>query len=557
MKPFALLIAGLVASCSASPTKPEPPAELPKDGPVHVKIIGINDFHGNLEGPSGKVTVGEDVIEAGGVDYLAARIHEISKYNPNFVVVGAGDMVGASPLISSLFHDEPAIETLNEAGLAITAVGNHEFDEGVDELLRLKKGGCHPTDGCQDGDGFEGAKFEFLAANVTYKTDGETIFPAAVVREFEGVPVGFIGLTLEGTPQIVDPSGITSVDFADEAQTINANVETLKAQGISAIVVLIHEGGLQSTRNTPDGCEGISGPILEIVQNTSKDVDVFVTGHTHQAYNCTIDGRLVTSAKSYGQMLTEIDLTLDRTTGDVTEASAKNLVVDRTGEPMASVTAIVDKYRAIVEPLANRRIGEIKGDLLRESGESGDSVLGRVIADSQLWATKASDKGGAQIAFMNPGGVRGDIAFASANTDGPGVVTYAEAHTVQPFGNSLVTMTLTGAQIHQLLECQFDGDRPSIMHPSQGFTYTWSQSAERGKKVDPKTITLAGKTLDPATGYRVTVNSFVAAGGGGCDAWAQGTDRVGGPLDLDAFVNYLGEYSPLEPPTTSRITLIP
>ncbi len=547
-----LLIALLFAGCSASPGVPEAPPVIPAATPVHLKLIGLNDFHGNLEGPSGKVTVGETVIEAGGIDYLAARIAEIQKYNPNTIVVAAGDMVGASPLISSLFHDEPAIEVLNEAGLAISAVGNHEFDEGIDELERLKNGGCHPTEGCLDGDPFEGAKFEYLAANVTRKADGQTVFPSYVIREFEGVKVGFIGLTLEGTPQIVDPAGIGSLDFGDEAEAINQAAKELQDQGIEAIVVLIHEGGVPASRDNPDGCEGISGPIIEIVQNTSKAVDIFITGHTHQSYICKMDDRLVTSAKSYGQMFTEIDVELNRETRDVERTSARNLVNDRLGTPMASVTKIVEKYAALVSPLANKQIGEITSDIPRETGESGDSQMGRLIADIQLWATKPADKGGAQFAFMNGGGVRGELQFAPRDQEAPGAVTFAEAHAVQPFGNSLVTMTLTGAQIHGLLESQF-GERTRIMHPSANFTYAWSESAPNGKKIDAASIKLDGKSIVATATYRVTVNSYIAAGGDGYEVLTLGTDRLGGPIDLDAFVAFFQGNSPVASPMKSRI----
>lgn len=549
-------LALLVAGCSAPATVPDAPPTQTTPGPVHVKLLGINDFHGHLEGPSGKITVGEVTTEAGGVDYLAARIAEIAKYHPHTVVVGAGDMVGASPLISGLFHDEPAIETLNQAGLAISAVGNHEFDEGVDELMRLKKGGCHPKDGCVDGDPFEGAKFDMLAANVLYKNSGEPIFPAYVVREFEGVPVGFIGLTLEGTPEIVDPSGITGVDFKDEAETINAAAQALQADGVEAIVVLIHEGGLPASKD-PNVCEGISGPILDIVQNSSKAVDIFVTGHTHQAYVCQVDGRLVTSAKSYGQMLTEIDVKLNRETRDVEAVQAKNHIVHRDGQGHPEVAATVEKYRTLVAPLANKQIGEIKGDILREAGPAGDSPLGRLIADIQLAATASQDKGAAQIAFMNSGGVRADLNFAPAGQEMPGAVTFAEAHTVQPFGNSLVTLTLTGAQLDELLESQFQADRTRILHPSSGFTYAWSEKAPIGAKVDPKSIKLNGKVVDPAATYRVTVNSFIAAGGDGYTVLPLGTERIGGPLDLDAFITYFETQSPIAAPAKSRITKLP
>jgi 5'-nucleotidase len=546
-----------VAACSGTPHATDPqPVEQPSPS-VHVKVLGINDFHGHLEGPSGKVTVDGVAVEAGGAAFLAQRIAEIRKYHPNTIVVGAGDMIGASPLLSALFHDEPAIEALNEAGMDINAVGNHEFDEGVEELMRIKRGGCHPEAGCFADSEYKGANFEFLAANVRWKKDGETIFPAYSIREFDGVKVGFIGLTLEGTPAIVDPKGITDVTFHDEAESINLAATALKEQGVRTIVVLIHEGGYPASSNHPDDCEGISGPILEIVAATDVEVDLFVTGHTHQPYVCTIGERLVTSAKSFGQAMTEVDLHIDRATGDVTQKQARNLVIDRTSTEHPGVVQVIEKYKPIVDPLANRAIGEIKADFPRETNADGESLLGRLIADIQLHVTSSAEQGGAQIAFMNPGGIRADLLHAPEGGVA-GTVTYAQAHTIQPFGNSLVTMTLTGAQIHELLEQQWkDQSRVRLLQVSKGFSYTWTESAPEGKKVDPKSIKLNGKVLGPEQTYRVTVNSFIAAGGDGFTVLIDGTNRLGGPVDVDAFVAYLGAKSPLSPSTAKRITRKP
>lgn len=547
------ILALTLAACSATPrdkgevlattdteTKPEP---------VQVKVLAFNDLHGHLVGPSGSVTVGEERVEAGGAQYLGAKVETIRKAYPNTAVVAAGDMIGASPLLSGLFHDEPTIEALNALGLDMTAVGNHEFDEGLDELRRLAGGGCHPVDGCQDGDGFDGAQFDFLAANVKSDATGETVFPAYVVKEFEDVKVGFIGLTLEGTPEIVSPQFVEGLTFEDEVLAINRTVDELQAQGVESIVVLIHEGGYPESEGVNE-CEGISGPIVEIVEGLNPAVDSVVTGHTHQAYVCEMNGMLVTSGKSYGRLLTEIDLTIDRETGDVIEKKAVNLLVSTEAPSMPTIDALIAKYDTIAAPLADEAIGEITTDIVRDPDPGGDAPLGRLIADVQLDATRDN---GAQVAFMNPGGVRSPLLYDAAGNEGDGVVTFAEAHTVQPFGNSLVTMTLTGQQVHDLLEDQWRDDKTRILHPSEGFTYTWDSSAPIGDRVDPADVELDGEPLDLAAEYRVTVNNFLANGGDGFAILTQGTERVGGIVDLDAFVDYFEANSPIVPPAKSRI----
>jgi len=524
---------------------------------VSVQILALNDFHGNLEPPAGSSgRIG--TIDAGGVEFLATHIDQLRSENRNTVVVSAGDLIGASPLLSALFHDEPTIEAFNLIGLDYNAVGNHEFDEGVDELLRMQEGGCHPVDGCLDGDSFEGADFDFLAANVTYNDSGKTIFPAYKIENFQGVKVAFIGMTLEGTPSIVTPSGISHVSFADEADTVNALVSRLKQRQVETIIVLVHEGGAQVPSGGINECNGISGAIVDIVERTSDEVDLFITGHTHNAYNCVIDGRPVTSASSFGRLVTQINLDIDKFTGEPVQIQAENLIVTRDVTRAPALTSLIQKYSAISAPLANRVIGSVTATITRTANAAGESPLGDVIADAQLFATTAPELGGAQIAFMNPGGIRGDITYTASGSEGDGNVTYGEAFTVQPFGNSLVTMTLTGQQIKDVLEQQFNNPAPGqmrILQVSEGFSYTWDMDAPVGSKISD--MTLNGVPIDLNASYRVTVNSFLADGGDNFTALRQGTDRLGGALDLDALVDYFAANSPVAPGPVDRITVVP
>ena len=547
---FALIAVAVSASMSAVQAKPS--------GTVNVQILALNDFHGNLLPPSGSSgRVGS--INAGGVEYLATHISNLRALNPNTVVVSAGDMVGASPLLSALFHDEPTIEAFNLIGLDFNAVGNHEFDEGWAELVRLQEGGCHPVDGCLDGDDFAGADFQFLAANVTRKDNGKTIFPAYKMRSFAGAKIAFIGMTLEGTPSIVTPSGIADLNFLDEADTVNALIPELKEKGIETIVVLIHEGGLPAAPAPYNGCSGISGPIVDIVNRFDDEVDVVISGHTHQPYNCTIDGKLVTSAFSFGRLVTKIDLTIDRSTGEVTTMAADNRIVTRDVPKDSLLTALLAKYQAIAAPLENRVIGSITATITRTTNAAGESALGDVIADAQLYATADPANGGAVIAFMNPGGIRTDLNYPSSPAgEGDGVVTYGESFNVQPFGNNLVTVTMTGAQIKQVLEQQFNNPavgQNRILQVSNGFTYSWSLSAPVGNKVS--NMMLNGVAIDPAASYRVTMNSFLADGGDNFPAFTLGTDRLGGAVDTDALEAYFAVFSPVAPGPMNRITVLP
>jgi 5'-nucleotidase len=549
------LSALLVFGVTLASAKPGPTPAPVKAQTTTIQLLGINDFHGNLEPPSGSSgRIG--TVNAGGVEYLATHLKQLEATNPNTLVVSAGDLIGASPLVSGLFHDEPTIEAANLFGLDFNAVGNHEFDEGAVELLRMQNGGCHPTDGCQDGDGFAGAEFDFLAANVRWHDTGETLFPGYKIAQFEGVKVALIGMTLEGTPTIVSPSGVAGLDFEDEAETVNTLIPVLHEQGVKTIIVLIHEGGFPT--GAFNECPGISGPIVDIVNRTSDEVDLFITGHTHQAYNCVIDGRPVTSAASFGRLITDYDITISRATKQPVSITVDNKIVTRDVPKDESESALIAKYQAIAKPIADRVIGSITTDITRTANAAGESALGDVIADAQFDATDDAGFGDAVAALMNPGGIRGDLVFSQiSGSEQAGEVTYGEIFTVQPFANSLVTMTLTGAQIDQVLEQQFDNPavgQSRILQVSTGFTYAWNAAAATGSKVS--NIQIKGVAVDPSASYRITVNSFLADGGDNFSALLQGTNRLGGAVDTDALQAYFQTHSPVAPGAQNRITRV-
>jgi 5'-nucleotidase len=433
-------------------------------------------------------------------------------------------------------------------GLEITAVGNHEFDEGKTELLRMQNGGCHPKDGCQGPGKFAGAKFRYLAASTIDTQTGKTLFPAYEVKEFEGIPVAFIGLTLKNTPNVVSPSGVVGLEFRDEAETINALVPQLRQRGIETIVVLIHEGGFPT--GDYNECPGISGPIVDIVGKLDKAVDLVVSGHTHRAYKCVIDGRLVTSGDKFGTIVTEIEIEIDRKTRDVVSAKADNLIVRTdTYAKDPEQTTLLAAYEALVKPPGGRPVGSITATLSRDEGPGGESELGQIIADAQLAATRSEPDGGAAIAFTNTGGIR-----ASLPRSADGVVSFADIFSVQPFGNSLVTLTLTGAQIKTLLEQQWlNQPKPRILQVSKGFSYTWDDRRPRGDFVAADWITLNGRPIDPTGRYRSTVNAFLADGGDGFAVLKEGSEPRVGPSEIAALEAYFKANSPLSPGTLDRI----
>jgi len=523
--------------------------------PVELRILAINDFHGNLRPPIGGIRIAdptnsgkEIAVPAGGSEHLATLVKQLREQATNTIFVAAGDLIGASPFLSAMFHDEPTIESLSMMGLELASVGNHEFDEGKDELLRMQNGGCHPVENCRGPHPFAGAKFRYLAASTFDKNTGKTILPAYEIREFQGVPVAFIGLTLKGTPAIVSPDGVAGLEFRDEAETVNALVPELRARGVEAIIVLIHEGGFPT--GDYNECPGISGPIVDIVSKFDKAVDVVITGHTHRAYVCEIDGRLVTSGDKFGTLVTAIDLKLDPVRRDVISARANNIIV-RIGADGGDreQTALLASYDKLAAPIAGRAAGTITETLSRMPNDTGESALGDIIADAQLLATSAETNGGAQVAFTNPGGIRTDIPGRQ-----DGAVTYADLFASQPFRNQLVTLTLTGTQIKSVLEQQWhDPKRPRILQVSKGFRYAWDGSKPFGERVIAERMSLNGERVDPAMSYRVTVNNYLAAGGDGFTVLKEGTSQRFGVYDVDALYAFFQANSPIAPGPTDRI----
>jgi 5'-nucleotidase len=523
--------------------------------PVDLRILAINDFHGNLQPPPGGITIADPadrskkiVVPAGGSETMATLVKQLAEGHKNTIFVAAGDLIGASPLLSAMFHDEPTIESLSMMGLAMSAVGNHEFDEGKDELMRMQNGGCHPVDKCLGPHPFQGAKFHYLAASTIDRATGKTVFPPYEIREFEGIPVAFIGLTQKGTPEVISPAAASGLEFRDEAETVNALVPELKARGVEAIVVLIHEGGFPT--GDYNECPGISGPIVDIVRKFDPAVDVVIGGHTHRAYVCQIDGRLVTSADKFGTLVTAIDLQLDRQSRDVISAHADNVIV-RTGAIAKDPeqTALIEAYEKATAPIANRRAGFVTQTLSRVPNAAGESALGNVIADAQLAATSGEARGGAVVAFINPGGIRTDIVKRD-----DGAVTFADVFASQPFRNQLVTLTLTGAQIKDMLEQQWsDPKRPRILAVSRGFSYSWDAARPYGERVIAASMMLNGKPVDPAASYRVTVNDFLALGGDGFTVLKQGSSPQFGIYDVEALFAYFQANEPITPPATDRV----
>ena len=599
-----LLAIGLTAGCAPLHTGPQAvqssvPAQA-RSGPVQVTVLAFTDFHGNLlPQESGTLDLPDPAeqdatvesaapvgaaparrpplrrVSVGGAAYLATLIQQRRALNPNTLVLSAGDLIGASRLSSALFRDEPSIEVMNLIGLDANALGNHEFDKGRDELERQVKGGCatvaadSPLASCAGPDRtYRGARFAFLAANVLDGA-GRPIHPPYLVRQYGPVKVAVIGAATRTTPTIVSPDGVAGLRFEDEATAVNRTVGELRAQGIEAIVVVMHEGGQASPRNGPgDACANARGEGFEIVDKLDRAVDLVIAGHTHQAYNCVRNGIRVVQAGSFGRLLAQIDLSIDPVSRDVVPGSVvarqwpvvnslnADAAVIVAYPPLAAdpaVSALVSHYAALAAPRIQREVGRLAGAFGRNPSPGGDHAAGRLVADAYLAATAGAGQGRAVVAFVNPGGVRGNLAAT-----GPGgAVSYGAVFQLQPFGNSLVTMSLSGAQIRALLEQQWTGANATearVLQPSGGFTYAWRSDAPPGARVLADSMRLQGEPIDPARQYRVTVNSFMAEGGDGFTVLLSGADRLGGPQDVDAVLAWLRTRSPAHPDGVARIT---
>ena len=575
----------LIAGCATAPEAPAPaPSSAPAE-PVTVRLIAFNDLHGHLEStgltlpwpdPADKSKVHR--LHAGGAAHLAGLVQSLRAGARHHLTLSGGDMIGATPLVSALFFHESTIEVANRMGVDIGVLGNHEFDAGQDELLRIQNGGCAPNKAdspfvsCALGR-FEGAKFQMFAANVR-KADDVPLFPASVVREFGGIRVGFIGAVTKLTPNIVVPSGVAGLKFLEEAASINAEAQRLKAQGVEALVAVIHEGGETGTPGLPMewndvGCPRPRGEIFEIVRRLTQDVDLVFSAHTHQGYRCLVDGRPVLQATSSGRGVSVADIVLDPKTRDIdrTRTTHRNLPVFnersdaalreaiiaaepapwaqalREARPVQAVAQRVAEYAQAAQPRAQRPVGRIGGNF--ERAARTDASAGRLVADAQWLATRSPQLGGAELALMNPGGVRTDLRCPAAP---PCTVTYGDVFAMQPFGNSLVVMTLTGAELKQLLEDQQRPGRnsPHYLIPSSSLTYSWNASAPHGQRV--RDLRVGGVPVEPARDVRLTVNSFLAEGGDGVSMLTRGRQRLGGALDLDALVAHLSSASPSPDP---------
>jgi 5'-nucleotidase len=565
------LAAACAATLAAAPASGAPkPGAATKGNPnlTTVQLLSFNDYHGHLEATDPKLTPIEDPSQTavGGAEYLSSTLSALRAKagKGSSLTVAAGDLIGGSPFLSGMFHDEPSVESLNEMGLDVSSVGNHEFDEGTAELLRMQDGGCHPTDGCYfPKEPYAGADFQWLSANVVRKDNGKTLLPATSVKTVNGVKIGFIGMTLKATPTLVSPAGVSSVDFLDEVQTANAQAAALKKQGVKSIVVLLHEGGYQT--GTINGCEGISSPIAQIAAQITPEVDEIITGHTHQGYICSLpdpagNNRLVTSAHDYGRAVTETKLVINTRSGEVMRdrSSAVNHLVARTAPKDPAITSIIDKWNTLAGPLKAKVVGTHTEDILGDSSTSRatETPMADVVADAILAGTDGANEGGAQIAFMNVGGVREDLPMAPKYSEAPGQITYAEAFDIAPFNNLLVSIDLTGDQIRQVLEQQYQpvaarGSRPTLaLGVSKGFTYQWDASQPQGSRVVNGTMALNGTPLVATQTYRVGTLNFLADGGDLFTAFTQGTNRAGGPEDLANLVAYFGANPGLTAPAS-------
>lgn len=546
-----LTMALLLAGCVSAP-----------QGPVTLNLVSMNDFHGNLE-PSRYVLRHadgkEETMRAGGAEAVAAALQAWRKQDKDLLLVSTGDIVGASPALSSLWADEPTIEVMNMLGLRASAVGNHEFDGGRKELLRQQNGGCdspHPTRACKFTPNFGGAKFTYLGANVIDSTTGKPVIPGFKIENVKGIKVGLVGVVLKDTPNMVVASGIAGLRFGDEAEAINAALPAMRAAGAQVIVALVHQGGRTVEAPLQAGCSQLKGDIVDVVKKIDPSVKLVLTGHSHQGYLCEVEGRTVTQADTAGHLLTRVSMQVEPSTGAVSNLKVSNVVM-KPGEYLADpkMTAFVAQVKERSKEALTRPIARVAGaPVLRKTNDSGESVLGNMIADAALDSVRDL---GAQLAFMNNGGIRRDL---EAGPDG--MVAFGQAQVVLPFGNTTVVMNLTGAQIRALLERQWAGgvdSNSSVLQVSEGFSYAWDPKRPEGSRLVPGSVKLNGKELEDGATYRIATNNFLAEGSDGYPEFGKGTARVDtGLRDLDGFIAYLKkvEGQGAMAPAVPRITKV-
>ncbi len=533
--PHLLALAAALTALAGCATPPSNPT-------AEVNLVALNDLHGNLEATrftyAGVGDTAPRTVMAGGIDTLAGALAQWRREDGELLLVGAGDMVGASPALSAMWADEPTIAALDMLGLAVTSAGNHEFDGGRKELLRQQHGGCdspRPEKACRYEARFGGARFGYLAANVVDAQSGKTILPAYRILEAKGVKIAFIGTVLKGTTDVVAASGIAGLRFDDEADAVNRLLPELRAQGVGAFVVLIHEGGRTESEYNKQYCDNLEGDLVPVVKRLDPAIRLVISGHSHKGYLCKVGDTVVTQAQMGGHMLSRIRLVVDRATGNIVDVDARNVVIEQGAFPAEPKAAA---YLAALRERSNRElarpVARIAVPAVTRGGDNADeSALGNLVADAALMAGKPF---GAQIGFMNRGGIRQNLETGAGN-----VVSKGQALATLPFGNTLVVMDLAGAQIRTLLEQQWVGDKVKVrglLQVSEGFTYKYDARKPEGARVSD--ISVGGLPLDDNAMYRVAANNFLAEGNDAFPEFAKGTNRAEtGIPDFDSLTAYL------------------
>jgi len=539
---FSPRILALAAALSAASGMLGGCATSPSGSLADINLVALNDLHGHLEADkftyAGVGDKAQKTVQAGGIDTLAAALQAWRRDDRELLLVGAGDMIGASPALSAMWADEPTIGALDLLGLAVTSVGNHEFDQGRIELLRQQKGGCaspRPDKACKFDSRYDGAKFTYVAANVIDANSRKPLLPPYRILEAKGVKIAFIGAVLRDTAEVVASAGIAGLQFADEAESVNRLLPELRAQGVGVFVVLLHQGGRTASEFDKQYCDDLEGDLVPVVQKLDPAIRLVISGHSHKGYLCKVGDKLVTQAQMGGHMLSRIKLVVDRKINALVDVSARNVVMEQgayPGDPRAE--AYLAKVRAKGSAELAKPVARIAVPAIPRGGNGSDEwALGNLVADATLFAGRPF---GAQIAFMNTGGIRGSLETGSGN-----VVSKGQALAVLPFGNTLTVMNLTGAQLRVLLEQQWVGDKVEtrgLLQVSEGFSYTYDPRRPAGQRVVE--ATLNGVPLDDNASYRVAANNFIAEGGDAFPMFAKGSNRAEtGVRDIDSLTAYL------------------